>query len=109
MPVPSPTPSTPMSNDAAAFAEPPPSSFDPSTAQRIRTLETLKAKMVGIQLHFDPGKQTKIGARDMQLLKSEELVDSSVATLTQKEAHAIVSQEIAYIDEEIESLRRGQP
>ena len=107
-PLPTPTPSTPMSNDAAAFAVPPPSSFDPSTAQRIRTLETLKAKMVGIQLHFDPGKQTKIGARDMQLLKSEELVDSSVTTLTQKEAHAIVSQEIAYIDEVIASLR-GQP
>jgi hypothetical protein len=44
----------------------------------------------------------------MQLLKSEELVDTSVTTLTQREAHAIVSQEIAYIDEEIASLR-GQP
>ena len=109
LPVPSPTPSAPMSSDAAAFAVPPPLSFDPSTAQSTRTLETLKAKMVGIQLHFDPGKQTKIGARDMQLLKSEELVDTSVTTLTQREAHAIVSQEIADIDEEIESLRRGQP
>ena len=109
LPVPSPTPSAPLSSDAAAFAVPPPLSFDPSTAQSTRTLETLKAKMVGIQLHFDPGKQTKIGARDMQLLKSEELVDTSVTTLTQREAHAIVSQEIAYIDEEIESLRRGQP
>ena len=44
----------------------------------------------------------------MQLLKSEELVDASVTTLTQMEAHAIVSQEIADIEEEIASLR-GQP
>ena len=109
MPVPSQTPSTPVSSDAAAFGDSPSLPFDPDTSQRARTLETLKAKMVGIQLHFDPGKQTKIGAREMQLLKSEELVDASVTTLTQREAHAIVSQEIADIDEEIESLRRGQP
>jgi hypothetical protein len=106
--VPSQTPSTPVSSDAAAFGDPS-LPFDPDTSQRARTLETLKAKMVGIQLHFDPGKQTKIGVRDMQLLKSEELIDASVTTLTQREAHAIVSQEIADIDEEIESLRRGQP
>jgi hypothetical protein len=105
---PSQTPSAPISSDDAAFGEPPSLSFDPDNARRTRTLETLKAKMVGIQLHFDPGKQTKIGARDLQLLKSEELVDTSVTTLTQREAHAIVSQVIADIDEEIVSLR-GQP
>ena len=102
------TPSTPMSSDAAAFGAPPPQSFDPDTAQRIRNLETSKEKMVGIQLHFDPGKQAKLGVRDMQLLRSEALIDTSVPTLTQREAHALVSKEISDIDEEIASLR-GQP
>ena len=107
--MPSQTPSTPVSSDAAAFGDSPSLPFDPDTTQRARTLETLKAKMVGIQLHFDPGKQTKIGARDMQLLRSETLIDASVPTLTQREAHAIVSREIADIDEEIASIRGGQP
>ena len=59
-------------------------------------------------MHFDPGKQAKLGVRDMQLLRSEALIDASVPTLTQREAHALVSKEISDIDEEIASLR-GQP
>ena len=103
------TPPQPPEDWHNAEEEPPPRSFDlPDTTQRIRTLETLKAKMVGIQLHFDPGKQTKIGAKDMQLMRSEELIEPTVQTLTQREAHSIVSKEIHDIDEKIASLQ-GEP
>jgi hypothetical protein len=62
--------------------------------------------MAGIQMHFDPGKQSKVGTRDLQLLKSEDLIDASVSILSQREAHAIVSKQIVDIEEEIASLKR---
>ena len=102
--VPSQTPSTPVSSDAAEARTPPTRSIDPETAKRVRDLEKWRAKMVGAQLHFDPGKNVKIGAGALESLKKAGLVDATVLTLTQKEAHAKVSEEITRIDEEIESL-----
>jgi hypothetical protein len=104
LPVPSQTPSTPVSSDAAEARTPPTRSIDPETAKRVRDLEKWRAKMVGAQLHFDPGKNVKIGAGALESLKKAGLVDATVLTLTQKEAHAKVSEEITRIDEEIESL-----
>ena len=104
LPVPSQTPSAPMSSDAAEARTPPTRSIDPETAKRVRELEKWRAKMVGAQLHFDPGKNVKIGAGALESLKKAGLVDATVLTLTQKEAHAKVSEEITRIDEEIASL-----
>jgi hypothetical protein len=101
---PSPTANTRDSNDAADIGDPPERQID--TAQRVRSLERLKTKMAGIQMHFDPGKQSKVGTRDLQLLKSEDLIDASVSILSQREAHAIVSKQIVDIEEEIASLKR---
>ena len=77
---------------------------DPDAARAIRDLEKWKTKMVGAQLHFDPAKNVKIGAGALETLKKAGLVDASVLTLTQKEAHARVTAEIARIDEEVADI-----
>ena len=104
LPMSSQMPGTPVLSDAAEARTPPTRSIDPETAKRVRELEKWRAKMVGAQLHFDPGKNVKIGAGALESLKKAGLVDATVLTLTQKEAHAKVSEEITRIDEEIASL-----
>ena len=82
--------------------------IDAGTAQRIRDLEHDKAKMVGALLHFDPAKNVKISAGALQTLKKARLIDASVETLTQRQAHAVITTEITRIDEVLAELVRGR-
>ena len=64
--------------------------------------------MVGALLHFDPAKNVKIGAGALQTLKKARLIDASVETLTQRQAHAVITTEITRIDEVLAELTRGR-
>lgn len=70
----------------------------------LNKLANQKLKAEGLLIHFDAMSGRKVGARDLAALKADNLVDSTVESIFQRDAHALVSAEIARLQREIDSL-----
>ena len=80
----------------------PPLDYD--LLQELNQLTQQKTQAEGLLLHFDAMSNKRIGSRALEALKADNLVDGSIASVLQRDAHALVTSKIERLQSEIDSL-----